>query len=52
MEREKEIEIRKNAEKELRKHQENLENAITDRTKELYQANIKLAEQIQERKTV
>lgn len=50
MEREKEIEIRKNAEKELRKHQENLENAITDRTKELYQANIKLAEQIQERK--
>lgn len=50
LETEKEIEIRKNAENELRKHQETLEDTITNRTKELYDANIKLAQQIQERK--
>lgn len=50
LEKEKEIEVRLNVENELEKHREDLEETIKDRTKELYQANIELAEQIQERK--
>lgn len=50
LEKEKEIEIREKAENELRKHQENLENTVINRTKELHETNTNLARQIQERK--
>lgn len=50
LEKEKEIESRKKVEEELRKHQDNLENTITERTKELTLINGELVHQIQERK--
>ncbi len=50
LEKEKEIDIRKNVENKLRIHQEGLENKVANRTKELQEINLDLAEQIQGRK--